>query len=628
MEDSPIGIDGCASPSLFKSMSLMAGHSDSYVATQDAVQRLLQLDPISVSDGSTQAHNKEEEIRTTIASCQRIIKQQQDAILALGSKHNASFSRICQIPNIILEEIFIAFADGTTCDIEIFLLGHICQYWRTVALHCARLWARLRIARMPNLAVAEEMLLRSKDVPLDVDVLSPYNIHHINLVLNAKHISRLRRLYLTTAQQNSEAIAQRLEGASQLKTLIAIHGREHNPLLTPENREPNITSECFPLLTSLTISGLKWVWLYSLASHTITSFEVTLHSKDLDSGLEFTLYHALCRMPALEKLSLSLSNVSPPPIVGDKIRFPHLKALHLDGKAAQYGDWLERLDISHAAEVQISFAAMAARSQSREDVAYCPDVLSALFQSSWGSANLPGDTPLCLTLYDFPSRKAYGPDVSQYVDLHICLQQAQTDTDNGDTGPVNGLLRITLPRVHEPRPPRLETFDLLWRALPRKQIRSVQLVSKQPRPMEWTVLSDPAVTLLLVRNLRAVEAIHATNVKVEVLDDILRDNFTTGPFDLLPPLVLPYLQHLTLEQMELSDGEEHKLATNETLAEHTATPRGIILLRRIAERCEKYSWMLKELRLVDCTGIFADFERRCESMMQKGRIGSVVYERQ
>ncbi|KAI0320584.1 hypothetical protein OF83DRAFT_1104200 [Amylostereum chailletii] len=107
-------------------------------------------------------------------------------VVTLGRRWRNSFTPVSSLPPEILLEIFDILRDVWPYSIDVITdqdndgssdgLGwirvtHVCHSWRQIALNCATLWRHVHYTKLTR-PWANELLLRSRLAPLDIDVLA------------------------------------------------------------------------------------------------------------------------------------------------------------------------------------------------------------------------------------------------------------------------------------------------------------------------------------------------------------------------------------------------------------------------------------------------------------------------
>ncbi|EDR14558.1 uncharacterized protein LACBIDRAFT_305268 [Laccaria bicolor S238N-H82] len=151
------------------------------------------------------------------------IEKMEGAIRALKSRRN-SLAAISRLPPEILSKIFLYCAATyrrPQLNMDWVRVTHVSRHWRTVAIGCPQFWTTLVFAR-PRWV--EEMLKRSKMVPLVIDVWSAYmgapkSIEGVQLAMN--HTSRVRVLNITSSSASFGKLFSSVPRAAPiLQTLV------------------------------------------------------------------------------------------------------------------------------------------------------------------------------------------------------------------------------------------------------------------------------------------------------------------------------------------------------------------------------------------------------------------------
>jgi len=114
-----------------------------------------------------------------------------------------------RLPEEIMTEIFIQYrsilkdasssaelCSSTTTFYAFIRVTHVCRHWRRIALSFPRLWSYILVPR--NVEFTEELLFRSKEVPLTVDARSIDHIRMPSLKCILQEMRRIRSLSVDT----------------------------------------------------------------------------------------------------------------------------------------------------------------------------------------------------------------------------------------------------------------------------------------------------------------------------------------------------------------------------------------------------------------------------------------------
>ncbi|KAI0806894.1 hypothetical protein C8Q74DRAFT_1224910 [Fomes fomentarius] len=115
--------------------------------------------------------------------------------MLVGTSAIDAVSYTAALPVELLTSIFSYLARSNTRQTDLVSATHVCNFWRTVALCHATLWANV-FATSPSKALA--FFERSKEVLLDVHIASTCDLESIVQLLRT-HSSRLRTLHVDAA---------------------------------------------------------------------------------------------------------------------------------------------------------------------------------------------------------------------------------------------------------------------------------------------------------------------------------------------------------------------------------------------------------------------------------------------
>ncbi|KAJ3485546.1 hypothetical protein NLI96_g4877 [Meripilus lineatus] len=232
-------------------------------------------------------------------------------ILQLKTRRNMS-KIIMRIPPEILSQISLAYVDAMlerdpfdpwqafqSHINQWIIIAHICHHWREIALCTPRLWARFKAV---SFQFVQEMLVRSKAVPLSINMMCAQRLRQESLKQVLNSFSRIQEIEFQFAPYVYEGLESSypLE-APQLRRIALCHLMvdNHDPPIPP------IFDACkLPNLTSLTVCHFHIDWTKTLFSPSLTHLVVeTLNQED---RVFDKLFSALEKMTKLRHFELRL----------------------------------------------------------------------------------------------------------------------------------------------------------------------------------------------------------------------------------------------------------------------------------------------------------------------------------
>ncbi|KAI0264872.1 hypothetical protein BC834DRAFT_237067 [Gloeopeniophorella convolvens] len=261
------------------------------------------------------------------------------------------------LPTELLARIFHLLRDSRDYDKDARLplsvaVTHVCRHWREVALSDSSLWSALRnSAPRCSQKWLTEMLIRSKNAPLDIEVYEP----HTNFLHSlTHHSSRISRLCLSSLE-GSPGVQSLLETEApvleDLRMETAYHwpGQATGPIVAWH--DPPVSTGGFRLfhqqsskLRKIHLYNIRIPWVY-FPKCTLTHLEIT-QSLDAEEshaaeiirlGTLDDLINIIADSPCLERLTLKdcLAPVSSQPaLVEPVIELPRLRQLDLSGPSS------------------------------------------------------------------------------------------------------------------------------------------------------------------------------------------------------------------------------------------------------------------------------------------------------
>ncbi|KAG1739999.1 hypothetical protein EDB19DRAFT_795386 [Suillus lakei] len=295
----------------------------------------------------------------------------EERMRALRTRRN-SLSPISSIPPEILGTIFVHHAQQTQLlyvpDNPVVLswlnVGHVCRYWRGVALGTPELWAT---PFLNSSQATEEMLTRSKMAPLNLRTGLRYRVESVQKAL--MHIERLQEVSLPflNGGMTYRCIMEFLNKLSSCSApkLQSLSLEEE---FTQPLRISIPTSFLAPNLRSLQIKYCDLSWTSSVFTG-LTVLDIKKLSPECLPTLD-ELISALRRMPALHALELEDALPTLPPKTTSLPRAPramnvrprHLKRLRLVGKVLEVANVLARVELPDSTMLEVQLGCRASSS--------------------------------------------------------------------------------------------------------------------------------------------------------------------------------------------------------------------------------------------------------------------------
>lgn len=281
------------------------------------------------------------EVDDTIEACHRAIRQYQDAIRSLQGTRNM-YCKVSHLPDELLEEIFCSYVEDEDDCASCIPLTHVCRRWRQVAIGSPKLWTRLVSSQESNPEPLREFLTRS--VPLSIDARISIDEgfkdreESASTSLMLSNLSRIRHLRLRASFHSptpNPIVNNTPTTASRLQSLMLDLRRTHNS----DECVVSLFSAGLPVLRRVTIQCACIYYPLTLAQPSITTFILSSHDWTQQPVAAFHLLAALCKMPSLTCLSLSLClpRSIPDDITNQIVTLSRLRELHvhdtLDGMA-------------------------------------------------------------------------------------------------------------------------------------------------------------------------------------------------------------------------------------------------------------------------------------------------------
>jgi hypothetical protein len=222
------------------------------------------------------------------------IKDAYEVIRVLKIRRNA-LAHISFLPTEILSRIFIILASSDLDHSDLSWtrsVTAVCGHWRAIALECPNLWCYITFSRP---LWAEEMLRRSKMVPLIIKAEHP-KTKQINAIRSAlQHISRIKELHLDASKETIIELIKPIDKPAPLLRSLHLTSAHYDGMYTlPElfvcdHLQRLELIDCNIPFESLMLCGLLHLKFYKTGSRL--------------SAVQ--LLEALEKMPLVETLDLS-----------------------------------------------------------------------------------------------------------------------------------------------------------------------------------------------------------------------------------------------------------------------------------------------------------------------------------
>ncbi|KAI0258876.1 hypothetical protein BC834DRAFT_670830 [Gloeopeniophorella convolvens] len=324
------------------------------------------------------------------------VKSTESHLRSLYAQLNA-LAPVSLLPTELLARVFHLLRDdqGHHNDARLppsVAVTHVCRHWREVALNDSSLWSVIRDnAPRCNRRCITEMLIRSKNAPLDVEVYRPYTdlLHSLT-----HHSSRISRLSLSNLEDNpgGDGVQDLLETEAPVLEDLYMETlwRARRPIGV--SRDPPVSTSGFRLfhqrsskLRKIHLYNIHIPWSYFPKSN-LTHLEIISESPDsiltpntaeiLRLGALDDLIDVIANSPCLERLSLKHCLVPTslqPTLPETVIELPRLRQLDLSGPSSGV---LRIFQSLHAPVLRVVALFLAATDQA--DVASWPTNTSSI----------------------------------------------------------------------------------------------------------------------------------------------------------------------------------------------------------------------------------------------------------
>ena len=280
----------------------------------------------------------------------------------------SSLSSQCRFPRRLPPELLAAvFLEYARDDIPFWssitvphwiTVSYVCQYWRNVALHCPSLWGTHLF--FVSLKWMDELLRRSKNVPLSVHVDLPHSGSHLGPIHSLEkalgNMERIQDLWIDCPHDMFEIIQPRLNAAAPLlrSLYLSVRVNEDDHFVINKNTLPG----AMPDLRKVYLSSSHVDWSSPMFNGLT---ELTLgHLFNQPMECWNGILRILRQLPHLRQLGLD--TIVPEDIdaifpqsreQGEHISLPHLDKLALTGPISWHVALLTQLELPSSTIVEL-----------------------------------------------------------------------------------------------------------------------------------------------------------------------------------------------------------------------------------------------------------------------------------
>jgi len=287
-------------------------------------------------------------------------------VQSLLSRRN-SLAPISTLPPELLARIFRLLILG---DLDLARFGvpmefwfkatHVCRHWRQVALDDSSLWARVTVTEYSSSDWVSEMLVRSRNAPLDINLMCEPNPRLLSKF--PPHISRTRQLKLCELRMHPSH-SQRVKDICALEAPALEHFElgilARSPVAFRQLAGPTLFKGQTPRLRRLILSQISIPWSL-IPRGQLTELKINLSrrtSTPNNSGPDDSnqLIDLLINSPELKVLVLEFCL---PPVLsqvsrGQPIHLPRLSHLRLGGSTPHVTSLLSKLKLPSSAVLHL-----------------------------------------------------------------------------------------------------------------------------------------------------------------------------------------------------------------------------------------------------------------------------------
>ncbi|TCD71681.1 hypothetical protein EIP91_005447 [Steccherinum ochraceum] len=524
----------------------------------------------------------------TVAKCRRAIASYEHAVSALNTQRNACFSRICQVPNDVFENILYHALECEQGSLVMLQLAQVSHFWHDF-IHGSdskrgRLWSVIKVKGHISVRFIQEFLTRSRGSLLDVSANFErnYDAKDVLSVLIGGHMPRIRHLRLLACSEDFTHISSMLfEPQSHLLSLSLSISDYGVTLQMSDHLGP----DTFPALRRLEVMRFPIPWIPPFSVTTLTHFELDM-SRWSWTPAEIQAYgapllDAIGEMSALTVLKLT-SVPSPPPRARCwDTTLPRLSDIHLAGGMDTVGLWLSLIFASPTAHVRLVCAPVTARDDYA--ITCLGQGISALAGTGWASTFTSPQLRVSAAFDEYSRGTSGESHPPPTLETHFALWANPKSRDPELFQAPRPQLHLTLKEDNR-WPGWLGHHRLagMWRCLPLASVRTLMLTSdygtQSLRRDQGISLLTSGAFMSCIREMHAVDRLHLDGRDTEWGLGLLTPPRTHRRRD---PINFPFLRLLTVKDARLGDTVEAQLRT-------------ALQIRR-----EKYRTALRELRFVN-----------------------------
>ncbi|TCD71819.1 hypothetical protein EIP91_003162 [Steccherinum ochraceum] len=256
-------------------------------------------------------------------------------------------SPLASLPPELLTEVYRIFCDVHSDDSwrSLFVIAHVCRYWREVALKAPVLWRDLTLDQSVPREVVLTQLKRAQSVPLHVRIdLPDTNRRHVRSLV--PQLPRVHNLHITRLSSSDISYSRTYDTPALRElavTVRAMHGWDEIPLVAVDQSLESLESVHFVGVAYSVLTPFLRPALRVLHVHLDDSYFLGLNADRYVSPSR--LLYALQDMPLLEDLFidsfLRLHDFSTE--VLPDVTLPHLQEFHIRSNGEGCTDVLDHL---------------------------------------------------------------------------------------------------------------------------------------------------------------------------------------------------------------------------------------------------------------------------------------------
>ncbi|KAF5337040.1 hypothetical protein D9611_003183 [Ephemerocybe angulata] len=370
-------------------MPVTESSSESTITALLSSQRVL---PVSSETqllaNSTQSYNIED-YRGRL--WQRVLELENEMRIVRGCLNVAV--PIGRLPPEVLSNIFLvlkqehAHKQLPVC----FILSHVCQQWRAIAMDCSSLWSDLSDSDGPKLS--ELKLSRSRNAPLSIQYLQPNGENEKILQLALSQVSRLRDIdiYDSCRSNNAFDLVAAFSGFTGNAPLLRSL-RIERETMKAEDQFPDVDlKDIPPSLQILELRNCNIPWTYIPISPSLEYLQLCNEHLNEINRLPTQVFAKLLKcLPRLVSLDLcgylpadGISTFAHTPVT-----LPRLSTLKLKDPINHIRSFLRHIQVPHTTDVDVYIR------DEIQDAATLNLVLTELKGMDMASSELPAMVPI------------------------------------------------------------------------------------------------------------------------------------------------------------------------------------------------------------------------------------------